>query len=197
MNSEWKKGDLVRFLNDAGQGTITEIDWEKGEAMVEDESGFSFPHPIAELVQVKSMEYEAKRYAHSQQDVQVHLERNTHEQALKRINRDFKLLYKNELATSERRRGELMEVDLHIHHLIHSHEGMTNGEIISIQLEHFERMMRIAIKDKIRKIVFVHGVGQGVLRGEIRRMLKDYYPQCQYRDASWQQYGQGATMVEW
>ncbi|MEN9394926.1 MAG: hypothetical protein RL362_1147 [Bacteroidota bacterium] len=64
MNSEWKKGDLVRFLNDAGQGTITEIDWEKGEAMVEDESGFSFPHPIAELVQVKSMEYEAKRYAH-------------------------------------------------------------------------------------------------------------------------------------
>jgi hypothetical protein len=61
----------------------------------------------------------------------------------------FKMLYKNELASSERRRGELMEVDLHIHHLIHSHEGMTNGEIVNIQLEHFERIMRIAVKDKI------------------------------------------------
>jgi DNA-nicking Smr family endonuclease len=88
-----------------------------------------------------------------------------------------------------------MEVDLHIHHLIHSHEGMTNGEIVSIQLEHFERIMRIAVKDKIRKVVFIHGVGQGVLRSEIRRMLKSYYPQCEFQDASWQQYGQGATMV--
>ena len=195
MLKDWKIGQTVRFLNDSGQGRITEINWEKGVAMVEDETEFSFPHPLNELVLVENLGDEAKSYARAQQDVQEHFVRNTHENVINRVNKEFKMLYKNELASSERRRGEVMEVDLHIHHLMHSHDGMTNGEIVTIQLEHFERIMRIAVKDKIKKVVFIHGVGQGVLRSEIRRMLKSYYPQCEFQDANWQQYGQGATMV--
>jgi DNA-nicking Smr family endonuclease len=57
--------------------------------------------------------------------------------------------------------------------------------------------MRVAMKDKLRKIVFIHGVGQGVLKAEIRRLIKEYYPHCNARDAAWHQYGQGATIVEW
>jgi hypothetical protein len=197
MGNSFKKGDQVRFLNDEGGGVITELMLERGEVMVEDESGFSFPHPLEELVLVDTKIREAQKYSSSQEGVEERLDRNSNQRTLNRINRDFKMLYKNELASSERKRGELMEVDLHIHHLHPAHQGMSNTEIIVIQLEHFERMMRVAMKDKLRKVVFIHGVGQGVLKSEIRRMIKDYYPHCQARDASWQQYGQGATMVEW
>lgn len=195
MKVTFKVGQQVRFLNDEGGGVITDL--VDDQAMVEDETGFSFPHPLSELVLVDTAMKESSKYAGSQEGVEDRMVRNSHERTLNKINRDFKMLYKNELASSERRRGELMEVDLHIHHLLPKHQGMQNSEIIIIQLEHFERMMRVAMKDKIRKIVFIHGVGQGVLKSEIRRMIKEYYPQCSARDASWQQYGQGATMVEW
>ena len=195
MSITFKVGQQVRFLNDEGGGRITDI--MDNQAMVEDESGFSFPHPLTELVLVDTTIREASKYAGSQEGVEERMVRNSHEKAINKINRDFKLLYKNELASSERKRGELMEVDLHIHHIQPKHQGMSNGDIILIQLEHFERMMRVAMKDKIRKIVFIHGVGQGVLKSEIRRMIKEYYPQCSARDGAWQQYGQGATLVEW
>jgi len=195
MAVEFKIGQSVRFLNDAGGGIITAI-FEQ-EAMVEDESGFSFPHPLSELVLVDTKMRESTQYSITQEHLEDRMQRNSNQKVLNKINKDFKILYKNELASSERKRGELMEVDLHIHHIHPQHQGMSNGEMLVIQLEHFERMMRVAIKDKSKKIVFIHGVGQGVLKAEIRRMIKEYYPQCSARDAAWHQYGQGATIVEW
>lgn len=195
MSESFKVGQVVRFLNDPGGGTITSI--QDGQAMVEDESGFSFPHPLAELVLVDAKNRESYQYNFTHEDIEERFQRNSNQKVLNKINKDFKILYKNELASSEKKRGETMEVDLHIHHLLPQHQGMTNGEIIVVQLEHFERMMRVAMKDKLRKIVFIHGVGQGVLKAEIRRLIKDYYPHCNARDAAWHQYGQGATIVEW
>jgi len=88
-----------------------------------------------------------------------------------------------------------MEVDLHIHELLDDHKGMGNSEIIAVQLEHFERTLRIAENKKIPRIVYIHGVGQGVLRAEIRKMLYQYYPHCEFLDASYAEYGYGATEV--
>ena len=47
----------------------------------------------------------------------------------------------------------------------------------------------------LRKIVFIHGKGEGVLRAEIEKQLKSRYRHCEYQDASFQQYGFGATQV--
>jgi DNA-nicking Smr family endonuclease len=89
----------------------------------------------------------------------------------------------------------LFEVDLHIHELLDNYERMTNGEIVTIQMEHFERMLAIAEKKKVKKVIFIHGVGQGVLRAEIRSFIKSYYPQCEFLDGNYQKYGHGATEV--
>lgn len=187
-------GDFVRFLNDEGEGHI--VSFQGDMALVEDASGFAFEHPLGELVPVVRQDDEMKRYMHTHLDMEEHLSRNTHQQGIKKINRDFKMLYKNELATSDRRRGELLEVDLHAHELNHVRDGMSAGEIIAIQLEHFERMMHMAEKNKIRRVVFIHGIGQGVLRAEIRKRLNQYYPHAVCQDAAWHTYGQGATLVE-
>lgn len=190
----FKVGDFVRFLNDAGEGRIISFP-NDGWALVEDDSGFAYEHALSELVPVGNKREENIRYAASQPDMIDVLARNLSPEAVKKANQDFKLLYKNKETTTEKRKGDWMEVDLHIHELVDRHEGMSNSEIVSIQLEHFERMLRNAELKKIHRIVFIHGVGQGVLRAEIRRLLNQYYPHCEFLDAPYHTYGYGATEV--
>ena len=88
-----------------------------------------------------------------------------------------------------------MEIDLHIENLIDSHRGMDNYQIIQVQMARFRRSINIALSRRLKKIVFIHGVGSGVLREEIRFELKEMYPNFEYFDGSYQEYGQGATEV--
>lgn len=88
------------------------------------------------------------------------------------------------------------EVDLHIEELVDDHRNMENAEIIDIQLARFRTALESAIRHKTRKIVFIHGVGNGKLKMEIRRLLdKEYRSKARYQDASFKEYGYGATMV--
>ncbi len=86
------------------------------------------------------------------------------------------------------------EVDLHIEELIDSIQGMSNGSIIQVQLRHFQKELEDAISRNMKKIVFIHGVGNGKLKDEIRKILKTY-PRISFHDASFQKYGAGATEV--
>ncbi len=96
----------------------------------------------------------------------------------------------------ERRRDdEIIEVDLHIHELLDSPEGLSNKEILDIQMEKVESEMRAAIQSRARRIVFIHGVGQGVLKQEVAKLLKSKFPKYRFQDASFKEYGYGATMV--
>lgn len=187
-------GDQVRFLNDQGGGTIRSFPRD-GWAMVEDESGFAFEHPLNELVRVKDPSAELGRYHDVQPDIREVIERNIDKEATRRANEDFKKTYKGRSDSPAVRKGNLVEVDLHIHELLDRHEGMTPTEIISIQLEHFERMLRNAEEHKTQRVIFIHGVGQGVLRAEIRKMLNQFYPHCEFLDAPYHIYGYGATEV--
>ncbi len=88
-----------------------------------------------------------------------------------------------------------VEVDLHIEQLIDNYKSLTNSEIIDIQMTRFRSELENAIDKKIRKIVFIHGVGNGKLKHDIRRMLDTEFRKLRYQDASFKEYGFGATMV--
>lgn len=193
---EFAKGDTVRFLNDKGEGKIIGFP-SKGVALVEDESGFAYEHDISELVPVMNIRAEMYKYNQVTPDLPSLLERNIDKEAVRKANADFKQIYKSKSTTSSeiKGKGDWMEVDLHAHELLDSQRGMTNADIVIHQLEHFERMLRIAEEKKMRKVVFIHGVGQGTLRQEIRRILNEYYPHCEYMDAQYNVYGYGATEV--
>ncbi len=90
---------------------------------------------------------------------------------------------------------EILEVDLHIHELIDDFTGLSNKEILDIQLEKVENEMHSAIQSKTKRIVFIHGVGQGVLKQEVAKVLKFKFPKFEFQDASFKEYGFGATMV--
>jgi hypothetical protein len=89
----------------------------------------------------------------------------------------------------------LEEVDLHIEEIVEDSSGLTNGEIISIQMGRFETALETALRSKVQRIVFIHGVGNGRLKHELRKKLDRKYPDLKYQDASFREYGYGATMV--
>jgi hypothetical protein len=93
-----------------------------------------------------------------------------------------------------RPKPEALEIDLHINVLKESVVGMTNSEILNFQMQHFHHMLTEAIEQKIAKIVFIHGIGNGTLRDTLRESLDSQY-KLQYEDASFREYGFGATLV--
>ncbi|QGY46038.1 DUF2027 domain-containing protein [Maribellus comscasis] len=91
--------------------------------------------------------------------------------------------------------AEVVEVDLHIQELLDDASGLSNREMLEIQLEKVESEMNEAIRSHVKRIVFIHGLGQGVLKQEVTRLLKSKFPKYYFQDASFKEYGYGATMV--
>ena len=88
------------------------------------------------------------------------------------------------------------EVDLHIEELVEKPNELSNSEIIQIQLARFQTALEGALNDThTKRIVFIHGVGNGRLRYELRKSLERNYPKIKYQDASFKEYGYGATLV--
>jgi len=90
---------------------------------------------------------------------------------------------------------EIEEVDLHIQELVDDHENLSNGEILDVQISRFTTALQGGILAGTRKMVFIHGVGAGRLKHEIKKTLDRKYPKLRYQDASFKEYGYGATMV--
>ena len=89
----------------------------------------------------------------------------------------------------------IVEVDLHINELLDDTHGMSNAEILNYQLDKFREVMERYKTKREQKIVFIHGKGDGVLRKALLDELKRKYSTCRYQDASFQEYGFGATLV--
>lgn len=98
-------------------------------------------------------------------------------------------------AEHKKDKTEILEIDLHAHELLDTTAGMSNGDIKDYQMQVFRQTMQAHIHEKGRRIIFIHGNGEGVLRKAIADELRRSFKTCEYQDASFQQYGFGATMV--
>ena len=88
----------------------------------------------------------------------------------------------------------ITEIDLHSNEILSDTSRMTAGQILNYQLNHFISELDNAIARKEKKIIFIHGKGEGVLREEIRRILLSH--ELVFYDAPFRFYGGGATLVE-
>ena len=92
--------------------------------------------------------------------------------------------------------NNIIEIDLHINQLVETTSGMNNADILNCQISKFHEVMKANSGKKGQKIVFIHGKGEGVLRTALEKELKTVYKnQCRFQDASFREYGFGATMV--
>lgn len=97
----------------------------------------------------------------------------------------------------EKRQGDkdTLVVDLHVDQLLDTTAGMSHQEILQYQLKKFREVLEENKGRHGKKIVFIHGKGEGVLRHAIINELTYRYRRYQYQDASFQEYGYGATQV--
>lgn len=98
-------------------------------------------------------------------------------------------------SASQPQNADMEEVDLHIEQLVDDFSGMSAGEILDLQMSRFTIALDGAVRNKTKKIVFIHGIGNGKLKYEIRKTLDSKYSRLKYQDASFKEYGYGATMV--
>lgn len=81
-------------------------------------------------------------------------------------------------------------VDLHVR------QGQSGPDIIERQLTRFRGELDGAIRRGEKEIIFIHGVGTGRLKEELRKILREEYAACLFQDAPFSLYGYGgATLV--
>lgn len=95
----------------------------------------------------------------------------------------------------ERGNNEPLVIDLHASEILETTAGMSNVDILNYQLDVFRKTLEEFKKNKGMKIIFIHGKGEGVLRNAIVHELRYRYKSYTYQDASFQEYGYGATQV--
>lgn len=98
-------------------------------------------------------------------------------------------------ATRKQDHNAIVEVDLHAHELLDTMVGLEPRDILEYQIKVFRDTMNAHLKKHGCRIVFIHGKGEGVLRNALLKELRTHYKQCRVQDASFREYGYGATMV--
>ncbi|MDY5768576.1 MAG: DUF2027 domain-containing protein [Alloprevotella sp.] len=88
-----------------------------------------------------------------------------------------------------------LEVDLHAHSLLDTLVGLQPVDILDYQLKVFRDVMEQYKRRRGQRIVFIHGKGNGVLRKALLHELQTRYPEVRCQDASFREYGYGATLV--
>lgn len=83
------------------------------------------------------------------------------------------------------------EVDLHIENLVEHPGDLSAHEAFEIQMHYFRTCLNHAIQNHVKKVVFIHGVGRGILKDEILKELKQY-DNIAVMDAPMSKYGVGA-----
>ena len=169
-------GNKVAVLDDVLKGNVIKI--ENDVVSIKTDDGMVFNFSEKELVKIEEDQFELSKYS----DINNPLLK---EKA--NLNKGKKSAFKKD------KNEVILEVDLHINQLTASKKNMDNFDMLNLQLDTAKRKIEFAIQKRISKIVFIHGVGEGVLKSELMRLL-DKYP-VKFYDASYKKYGLGATEV--
>ncbi len=185
----FNKGDRIAFVDEVGGGVVLDM-LTNNRVRIRTDEGFVLERAARELV------------LHDKGFLQQEYRVSDHQAGM---------VAANDALNEKRgkRRGDLRpgktpkrpednsvaEVDLHLHELVEDEGRLSDGEKLGYQLAYFERALEAAIRDGKRKLIVIHGVGEGVLREEVRRILQ-YYDGVRFHDANIVRYGTGATEVE-
>lgn len=174
---KFKTGDRVEALDDDLTGEVTAI--SESSISVKTEEGFELVFQENELIKISA---EDAFYVDSEEI----------QEALKE--KKIKKPKTSDRIKAKERYEPTLEIDLHIHNLVRSDKNLSNFEMLNMQLDTARRQLEYAIKKRFQKVVFVHGVGEGVLRAELETLF-NRYDNVKYYDADYRKYGLGATEV--
>jgi hypothetical protein len=170
-----KIGDKVSVLDDAIDGVVTTVNGKT--ITINTTDGFELNFQENELIVIGNRELSInfnKKEIVSQKEITKP----------NYINREKK----------SKKEVPVPDFDLHIEKLVKNHKSLSKHEILTIQTETAKRHIDFAIRNRIPKIVLIHGVGEGILKAELDFLL-GRYEGITFQEANYQKYGQGATEV--
>ncbi|OUR99021.1 DNA mismatch repair protein MutS [Flavobacteriales bacterium 33_180_T64] len=172
-----KVGDFISVLDEDINGVITRI--SGATLIIETDDGFDMEFLVSEVIKNKTLS--SQLFPNTDIDAVI----DEKEQSPKR--KSIKVKPKD-------RNLPAMEVDLHIHQITTSNKYMSNFDMLNLQMDTARHKLEFAIKKRIQKVVFIHGVGEGVLKAELEYLF-GRYDNVKYYAADYQKYGLGATEV--
>ncbi len=163
----FKPGDFVTFIDDVISGRIITI--TKDQITIESKEGFIYHCQPEEIIHRKGLD-------HLIDESEIRKEEE---------------LEKPKRSVRNSKEKSFVEIDLHIHNLIDSTQGMTNYDILTVQINKARQMLKYAMENNIRSVIFIHGIGEGVLKKKLIKMLQKY--PVEISEADFHKYGLGAT----
>ncbi|SDR72742.1 Smr/MutS family protein [Gramella sp. MAR_2010_147] len=171
-------GDNVELLDDDLSGIVQNVKGDQVE--IKTEEGFIMNFTADQLVKIEN-------------DIdEIDVQDFDFNEVLKEKTSSKKP--KSNRVKPKERNAPPMEVDLHINQLVRSSGSMSNHEMLNLQLDTARHKLEFAMRKRIQKVVFIHGVGEGVLKMELEYLL-GRYSNIKFYDADYQKYGLGATEV--
>lgn len=174
-------GKIVGFLHEKGTAEIVEIKGEK--ILIRDSDGFDREVLSSELIEIHSLNFDKiPLKAASETD-------------LEKAKGIIKSRQEEKAIKSKQHQGITeWELDLHIEELVDSISGLNSTDMILKQLSSLKQKFNAAKNQRVNRLVVIHGVGEGVLKNEIRSFLAKQEG-IEVLDADFRKYGNGATLV--
>jgi hypothetical protein len=193
---------------DSGPANQFDVNWHIQLILFRNDKAFRLFDPVNESIKTRASRFfrdssfQANDFFY-EKAVLLPLVKNELEQKLQNLTREetqIILEQKGEFNSVKpkakpKKKPDIIEVDLHIHELLDDTKGLSNADMLKIQMDRFHSVMIENIKNKGQKIVFIHGIGNGKLKHEVRRELNSHYKMHNFQDASFREYGFGATLV--
>lgn len=176
---KFKIGDHVFAIDDDLKGEIIGV--SGSTCILLSEEGFEVNYEANELVKDTS------------KNERLDFSRNFNAFAGQNV-KDRQKRIKQKIPTKKKKELPPLEVDLHIHKLVKNHKGLSNFDMLNIQLDTAKRQFDFAISKRISRVIFIHGVGTGVLKAELQYFFQKY-DNIQLRDADYKKYGAGAMEI--
>lgn len=173
--TKFSTGEIVGFLHEKGKAEILHYT-NSFQIRILNDDGLEEVRPENELIKIFGNEYISPP-----NDIEI-------------IKTNKKKKSKNSTINISNTKESKWEIDLHIEHLLDSYSGLSNTEILIKQLTYFRNTFSKAKSQRINKLIIIHGVGEGVLKNEIRMFLSKQ-EHIEFFDASYIDYGKGATEI--
>ena len=157
MNPKIKIGDNVVLRDDMTKATILLHIGDKKVKII-DENGFEYIINKSELIQLEDDTNNTESYGSvfkiKDEDIKPNIRRKT---------------FDNKSDSSGR-----VKIDLHIENISNYYHQMRNHEIIQLQMNFCKQELDTAMIKQKQSLEIVHGIGAGVLKSEVQKLLKLY-----------------------
>ena len=149
----FKPGDKVVFKNEKQKGIILRVN-SLYKVLVETADGFKVNVLVNDLVRVERGTDKSSAYG------EIYSQKDRVDSKNRRI--------------KKQKNCSVLKVDLHIEILTSNYNYMHNSEILQMQLNECHNKLKEALKSSFEKLIIVHGVGTGILKNEVHKLLNNY-----------------------